>query len=74
MYIGKFYRKVGDMEYTDISDGPIAGKGLARLIDRKTIEDLYGVSFKIISVDKLGYTLNNGSVKVSEWTIICQKR
>lgn len=72
MYIGKAQKKRGHLEFYDISDGPFAGKGLARLIDRQGINALYGRFFEIISVDRMDYTSNNGEIKVSEWVIICR--
>jgi len=73
MYVGKTQTKVGRLEYKDISDGPIAGKGLARLMDKTGISSLYGGFFTVRSIDKLEYTIDNSSVKVSEWIIISQK-
>ncbi|UCD54986.1 MAG: class I SAM-dependent methyltransferase [Candidatus Omnitrophota bacterium] len=72
MYLGKTQTKVGHLEYKNISDGPIAGKGFARLMDKVEISNLYGSFFDIISVDKLEYTKNNGSMKINEWIIVCQ--
>ena len=73
MYVGKTQTKVSHLEYKEISDGPIAGKGLARLMDKAEISSLYGTFFIIRSIDKLEYTLDNGSMKVSEWIIVSQK-
>lgn len=74
MYIGKKQTKCGHMEYTDISDGPIAGKGFTRLMNRKEIDSLYRPCFDIISIDRLEYTVNNESQTISEWIIIGTKR
>ena len=73
IYIGKSRKKVGDNEYTDISDGPLAGRGFARLTGRQGACDLYGSIFDVLSIDSLVATVNNGSMKVSEWIIICRK-
>lgn len=73
MYMGSSQKEVGYLEYTDISDGPFAGKGFVRLIDEDDIKELYGKYFRIVSIDKLEYTYNNGKIKVSEWIIISQK-
>jgi ubiquinone/menaquinone biosynthesis C-methylase UbiE len=72
-YIGKTNTKIAENEFKDISDGPLVGKGFVRLIDYKTIVSLYGSIFKIISIDKLSYTLNNQSETIEEWIIVCQK-
>lgn len=72
MYIGKTQKKSGDFEYYDVSDGPFAGKGLARLINKQGINRLYGKYFQVLSVDSMDYTNNNGEIKVSEWIIVCK--
>jgi SAM-dependent methyltransferase len=73
MCIGQSQTCCGHLEYTDISDGPIAGKGFARLMGRQEIDLLYGCSLKILSVDYLEYTQNNSTQVVSEWVIIGSK-
>lgn len=70
MYTGSSREELGKLEYRGISDGPLAGKGFVRLIDRKGIDKLYGGAFDVVSVDKLEYTDSNGKIKVSEWIII----
>jgi len=73
MYIGTSNIKIANLEYTNISDGPLSGKGFVRLLDEEGIQNLYGKYFNIKSVDILDYTLNNKSIRISEWIIICQK-
>lgn len=73
MYIGSSRRKIADMEYTDVSDGPLAGRGLSRLSTRDQAMALYGKFLDVISIDSLVTTFNNGSFKLSEWNIICRK-
>jgi len=73
MYVGKTNTELGQLEYNDVSDGPLSGKGFVRLINMEGIGNLYGKYFNIKSVDKLEYTSNNGNVRISEWVIICQK-
>lgn len=73
-YIGKSRKKVGDSEYTHISDGPLAGECLVRLMDNKQARALYGRFFKVVSIDKLESTLNGGSIKVSELIVVCKKK
>lgn len=72
MYIGRSFKRVSEFEYDDVSDGPFANKGFARLISREGIAKLYGSLFKIVSIDKLECTCNNAEAKISEWIIICQ--
>jgi ubiquinone/menaquinone biosynthesis C-methylase UbiE len=74
MYAGSSNKKTGDLEYSAISDGPLAKQGYARLTDKASMARLYGSLFKILSADKMTYTVNNGGVKISEWIIICAKR
>lgn len=74
MYVGKNQTQCGHMEYTDISDGPIAGKGFTRLMDRAEIDSLYRPSFDIVSIDRLEYSVNNEIQTISEWIIIGTKR
>lgn len=73
MYMGRSQKKISDCEFDEISDGPVAGKGFARVIDRQGISELYGGIFEIVSVDKIEYTFNNGADKVSEWLIVSRK-
>lgn len=73
-YIGNSRKKVGDLEYINISDGPLAGKCLVRLMGDKHIKALYGKFFKIVSIDKLEFTINNCSIKISEFIVICKKK
>ena len=61
-------------EFTNITDGPLKGKGFVRLVDYDRINTLYGKLFNILSIDKLEYTQFNSSQKISEYIIICQKR
>lgn len=72
-YLGRSQKKVGDLEYEDVSDGPFAGKGFVRVINLNGIKKLYGSVFKIVSIDKQEYTYNDRAAFVSEWQIICEK-
>lgn len=72
-YIGQRYDIVGEMEYLNISDGPMAGKGFCRLVNHSSIQKLYGKRFRIISIDQLECTRDNGKIIISEYVIICQK-
>ncbi len=72
MYVGRSHKRISEFEYDNVSDGPFADRGLARLISREGITKLYGSFFKIASIDKLECTYNNSETKVSEWIIICQ--
>lgn len=73
MYIGKHPTKIAKFEFSDITEGPQAGRGFMRLIDKDEINHLYGKFFEIISIDKLEYTRNNSTMLISEWIIICKK-
>ncbi len=73
MSIGKTQTTLAPNEYVDISDGPLSGKGFVRLIDKKGIENLYGNSFTILSIDKFEHTINNRADTISEWSIVCKK-
>lgn len=73
MYIGKNPAKISKFEYTDITEGPQAGHGFIRLIDKDEINNLYGKCFNILSIDKLEHTRNNEEFLISEWIIICRK-
>lgn len=74
MYIGKSQTCCGHLEYSEISDGPIAGKGFARLMGREDVNSLYGIHFDIQSLDSLEYTRVNGTQIISEWIIVARKR
>ena len=74
IYIGKHNTKLDEKSYTDISDGPIAGKGFARLMDQDDIKKVYGSRFEIISIDKLEYTNGYMEQTISEYIIICKKK
>ena len=74
VYLGHSHKKTGSFEYYDVSDGPFAGRGLVRVINREGIRVLYGKFFQIASIDKHEYTLNNELTKISEWVIVCQNK
>ncbi len=61
-------------EFSNITEGPLSGKGFVRLMDKNKIQTLYSKYFNIISIDKLEYTQYNGSQKTSEYIIVCQKK
>lgn len=65
--------EVSKNEFTDISDGPLAGKGFVRLIDKETINNLYGEFFNVLSIDRLTRTRDNESYTIDEFNIICEK-
>jgi SAM-dependent methyltransferase len=74
MYVGRKNSNLSKFEYTEISDGPLQGKGFVRLIDKLTIPELYGKLFNVVSIDKLEATHNNNELRTSEWIIISQKQ
>ena len=73
MTVGKDPQKISNYEYSSVQDGPQAGRGFLRLIDRNEIERLYGSHFTILSVEEMFHTRDNGMIKISEWVITCQK-
>lgn len=73
MYIGKNPTKISKFEYVDISEGPQAGHGFIRLIDKIEINNLYGKCFNIRAIDNLDHSRNNQEILISEWIIICNK-
>jgi ubiquinone/menaquinone biosynthesis C-methylase UbiE len=73
-FIGKEYETVAENEYTNISTGPLANKGFARLTPQNAVPAIYGSHFNIISVDTLNATIENGAVKISELIIVLEKK
>ncbi len=73
MYLGKTRIQLSEKSFKDISDGALAGKGFARLMDKNDIHALYGNKFQIISIDSLDLTNNNGAESISEYVIISKK-
>ena len=45
---------------------------LIRYMDKKDINRIYQ-NFKIVSIDEINKTKKNGSIKIQEWIIVCQK-
>ena len=74
MYLGKDREEISRMEFNNISDGPVAGKGFARIMSQDDIYKLYGQLFTIESIDLHEYTRNNQNFFSSEWVIICSKK
>jgi len=73
MYIGNTSAPNINLEYSNVSSGPLEGKGFVRLSSRETIKSLYGKYFKILSIDYSEYSVQNGANVVHEWNIICKK-
>lgn len=73
MFIGKQPTKISENEFSNIIEGPLAGKGFIRLVDKNEIALLYGKYFEILSIDKLEYTRYNSTMLISEWIIVCKK-
>jgi SAM-dependent methyltransferase len=63
-----------EFEFSNITEGVFRGKGFIRLIDEQKIKSLYGRFLKIISIDKIEYTQYNGSQRITEYIIVCQKK
>lgn len=73
MFIGTSIKDNIRLEYKNIEDGPLKGKGFVRLSSNDTINDLYGRWFKIESIDYLEYTQYNEKYLINEWVIISRK-
>lgn len=73
MFIGEDPTEIAELEYSDITSGPLKGKGFVRLSSKKTINVLYGKYFRIESIDYLEYTTNNENFLIKEWIVICGK-
>lgn len=73
VYKGESFKQLGEFEFNNASDGPFGGRGFFRLSTAQSIRKIYGQFFKIVSLDQITYTLNDGKVTVSEWIIVCQK-
>lgn len=73
MLQGKDASGVSDLEYSEVKEGPLKGKGFLRLSDKKSIDMLYGSLFSIKSIDTLEFSNNNETDFVSEYIIIAQK-
>lgn len=73
-YIGAHRENIGALEYNNISDGPLAGKGFVRLADKDLINKIYGQWFDVVSVDTIAYTFDNENMKISKWDIVCKKK
>jgi len=61
-------------EFNNVTEGPLSGKGFVRLMNEQKIQSLYSKNFNIQSIDRLEYTQYNGSQKISEFIIVCQKK
>lgn len=72
MYVGKQNKKHGEYEYSEISDGPLAGKGFTRLSSEKTIKRLYS-KFIDLNIDFLNCSVYNRAFTTNEWIIIGKK-
>lgn len=73
MFIGTNIKENIYLEYLDVEDGPLKGKGFVRLSSKDSINDLYGRCFKIESIDYLEYTQYNEKYLIKEWVIISVK-
>ena len=60
--------------FTDMRVGSLKGRGVAHFFTEKEVEELYGRYFKIISIDRISYTENNGSNFIDTFCIISKKR
>lgn len=72
-FIGENPTIVGEMEYSHVDNGPLSGHGFVRLIDNVGIEEMYLKTFKRVSIDTVEYSLNDNTMKISEWVVVGQK-
>ncbi|MBO9731733.1 MAG: class I SAM-dependent methyltransferase [Chitinophaga sp.] len=73
MYLGKTYDEIGLLEFNNVSDGPLSGKGFIRLSNKASIHDIYGSVFTIESIDSLDYTSHNEQIHISDYVILAVK-
>lgn len=73
-FIGKNYNILAENEYTNIKEGPMAGKGFVRLTPKEEVPAIYGTHFNILSIDELETTSDNGKIRTSELIIIAEKK
>jgi hypothetical protein len=72
IFQGGLIEQIKTYGYSNVKERPLSGKGFVGLINKLEIENLYGQYFKILSIDKLQYTINNGSQTISNSIIICR--
>jgi ubiquinone/menaquinone biosynthesis C-methylase UbiE len=70
--MGSFERNI-DNEYFNFSEGPFAGLGFWKSINRNQINEVYGEDFNINSVDFINSSVNNGQYFINKWIIVCSK-
>lgn len=73
IFLGKKIKKNKSLEYVNVDEGPLKGKGFVRLSSIKSINELYGEFFNLESLDYLEYTSSSGLLKIKEWIIVCKK-
>ena len=66
-------RAEGQLEFAEVSVGPLAGRGYIRLSTREGVSELYGSHFDILSLDEASYTEANQEFTVSDWMLTCRK-
>jgi ubiquinone/menaquinone biosynthesis C-methylase UbiE len=57
---------------TDITEGPMAGKGFSLFLKRDEIADLYSC-LEITGVESCSWSLNDGKNQVVQWLVTCRK-
>jgi SAM-dependent methyltransferase len=73
MFVGSSPRLAGHLEYKEVFEGPLKGKGFVRLMESAMIDQLYGVALEIETVERSSYTIDNRRIVVPEWQITCLK-
>jgi len=74
MALGTGYRVIERGGYSDVVEGPFAGKGFVRLVSRSDVDELYGEYLELVSVDHAEYSFGGGSGCIAEWLIVAGKR
>ena len=65
-------RQVEPGRFTDITEGPLHGKGFALFMGRAQVDTLYA-DFVNVGVERLGYTVDEGKQQIELWIVTCQK-
>lgn len=58
--------------FTDITEGPFAGKGFTSLMGRAQLESLFA-KFRNVSVDRLVHTLGGEEHLIEQWIVACER-
>ncbi len=65
-------REIEPGTFTDIREGPLAGKGVSLFMNRSRIDRLYRV-FESVTVEKMSRTIGGMTHLIEHWLVECQK-